>query len=457
MDKKKPNYFIYFAAIFLNLSCLSTGISYSWTSSLIPVFESNDTSINPLDKPLTPTESGLLVALLSLGSFAGPWIWGFLVHRLGKKKSLLISNLPILVGHVLCAAASKVEVLFVARFLMGLSISGAWAITPGYLSEIAEPSNRGILNSFSLGSSCLGILWGYLVGPFLSVTWFSVVNVIPCVVFCITVYLFVPESPFDLVLVHQNEAAKRSLMTLRRSSNVEKELLEIERVIEENSKDNGGFTDILKNKGSLNGFIICVILMIFNTMTGVIIVVGYAQSIFETAGSPIPPAYSAILVGTVAFVATVVNSQVIDRLGRRPIIIISSIIAALSHTALGVYFHLQSTGVNVQNIGWLPIASVIMFTFFHHFALGSVPFLILGELLASNIKAVATTVCTTINFGLAFALSLVYPYIVEYLGIANAYFIFAISMVVCAVFCILKVPETKGKSFKEIFALLDKK
>ncbi|XP_050296307.1 facilitated trehalose transporter Tret1-like [Anthonomus grandis grandis] len=456
MDRKKPNYFIYFAAICLNLSCFSTGICSSWTSPLIPIFESNDPTINPLDRPITPTESGLLVALVNLGAFAGPWIWGLLVHKLGKKKSLLYSGLPTLAAHILCTIATKVEILFVARFLMGLSVSGAWAVTPGYLSEIAEPSNRGLLNSFSLGSSCLGILWGYLIGPFLPVTWFSVVNVIPSVVFCVTVYVFVPESPFDLVLRHKSEAAKRSLMALRRDSNVGKELMEIERVIGDNSKENSGFADIFKNKGSLNGFIICVILMVFNTLTGIIIVLSYAQSIFETAGSPVSPEYSAIFIGAVAFVATVANSQVIDRFGRRPVIIISSLIVALSHTILGVYFYLQNTGTDVQNIGWVPITSVMTFTFFHHFALGSVPFLILGELLASNIKAVATTVCTTINFGLGFALSLVYPYIVQYLGIANAFFIFAVSMVCCAVFCIFKVPETKGKSFKEIFALLSR-
>ncbi|CAG9769153.1 unnamed protein product [Ceutorhynchus assimilis] len=455
--KARRNYFIYFAAISVNLICFSTGIAYAWTSPLLPKFESNDPSINPIGRPLSASESGLLVSVINFGLLFGPILSGGLAGRIGKKATLLISALPILVAQVICIFAKSLEVFLVARFLMGVTTGAAWSLMPGYISEICEPKIRGALNSLIAVFSAIGYQYTYIVGPFVSIMWFSILNTIPALLFFICVYFFVPDSPYDLVMKNDFQSAEESLIRLRRKSDVKKDLIEIQRVVVANAQSHAKIMDIFKNKGSVAALIICSALMAFNCFSGVLIVLGYTQPIFEQAGSSIPPTYSAMMVGTISLIATILTTQLIDRLGRRPILILSSLIASLAHVSLGIFFHLQSKNVNTESFGWVPICSVIAFMFFFNFGIAPLTWIILGELFASNIKAVAASLCSSVNYFSAFALTAAYTYVVASIGTANTFFFFGVMMAACSLFCTFKLPETNGKTFEEIYAILNKK
>lgn len=443
-----------FSFVSVNFICFSTGIAYSWTSPLIPKFQSSDPTINPIGRPLTTSEYGLLVSIINLGQLCGPIVPALLVAKLGKKTTLLISGLPLFISHIVCLVATSYEVFLVARFLMGLTTGAVWASIPGYLSEISEPTNRGVLNSLTLVVHCSGGLAAYLIGPFVSITWFSIINLIPAGLFLTLVYLFVPDSPYDLVLKNNLEAAEKSLIKLRQTSIVQKELLEIERIIESNTKNRTKISNIFKNKATSSALFICGMLMAFNASSGILVVLGYTQTIFEMSGSVIPAAYSAIMVGAVSVLATIGNAQFIDRLGRKPIGIFSCSLACLSHASLGIFFYFKNNGYNIEQVGWLPLCSVITFMFSYYFGLASLPWMIQGELFSTNIKDLASSFCSSINFILGFSITLAYPYILDILGISNTFLTFAFCLAMGAAFVFWKVPETKGKSFEEIYILL---
>lgn len=454
--KAGRNYSVYLAAISVNLICFSTGIAYAWTSPLLPKFDSSDPSINPIGRPLSASESGLLVSVINFGLLFGPILSGCLAGRIGKKSTLFISALPILVAQIICIFASSLEVFLVARFLMGLTTGAAWSVLPGYISEICEPEIRGALNSLIAVFSAIGYQYTFIVGPFVSIMWFSILNTIPALIFFICIYFFVPDSPYDLVMRNDLQAAEESLIRLKQKSNVEKDLLEIQRVIEGNAQSHAKIMDIFKNRGSVNALIICSALMAFNSFSGVLIVLGYTQTIFEQAGSSIPPTYAAMMVGAISLLATILTTQLIDRLGRRPILILSSLIASLAHASLGIFFYLKSKNVNTESFGWIPICSIVTFMFFFNFGIAPLPWAILGELFSSNIKAVASSLCSSVNYISAFALTAAYTYVVASIGTANTFLFFGVMMAACSLFCALKLPETKGKTFEEIYDILNK-
>lgn len=427
---------------------------YSWTSPLIPKFESTDPKENPIGVPLTLAQSGLLVSLVNLGLLIGPFLSSLVVKRLGKKKTLLVSVTPILIAHIMCAFSTSLNVFLVARFLMGLTSGAVWTVIPGYLSEISEPQNRGFLNTLMLSASSCGSLFTYLVGPFVSITLFSCINLIPSILFLVLLWGFIPDSPYDLMIKNDIGEAKNSLVKLKQNQDVQKYLLEIEVILDESSKNYANWSDIFKNKGSSKALFICAVIMVFNAFAGTLIVLGYTQTIFDMAGKSMKSSYSAILVGTVAFLSTVLGSQLVDRLGRRPIIITSSIIGCFAHLSLGLFFHFQE---KLQAFKWLPICNIICFMFGFNLGLGSLPYVILGELFDPKTKNLASTICTTINYSLLFAITLAYPSLIESVGIANTFIFFSFMLMCCVLFCAVCLPETKGKSFQEIYALLNGK
>lgn len=427
---------------------------YSWTSPLIPKFESADPKKNPIGVPLTLSQSGLLVSLVNLGLLIGPFLSSLVVGPLGKKKTLLVSVTPMLIAHLMCAFATSLNVFLVARFLMGLTTGAVWTVIPGYLSEISEPCNRGFLNSLMLSASSCGGLFTYLVGPFVSIKWFSFINLIPSILFLVLLWGFIPDSPYDLVIKNDVGRAKDSLVKLKQNLDVQKYLLEIEVILDESSKNHANWRDIFRNKGSSKALFICGVIMVFNAFAGTLIVLGYTQTIFDMAGNSMESSYSAILVGTVAFLGTIIGSQLVDRLGRRPIIITSSFIGCFAHLSLGLFFHFQQ---NLQAFRWLPICSIICFMFGFNLGLGSLPYVVLGELFDPKTKNLASTICTTINYFLSFVITLAYPSLIESVGIANTFILFAFMLMGCVLFCAFCLPETKGKSFQEIYALLNGK
>lgn len=165
--------------------------------------------------------------------------------------------------------------------------------------------------------------------------------------------------------------------------------------------------------------------------------------------------YASIIIGVTQVVSTLVAVVIIDKAGRRILLIISGLLMAITTALLGLYFFLseQSPG-SMDNFGWLPIASICIFIVFFSIGFGPVPWLVMAELFSEDVKSVAGSISGTSNWLSAFIVTLLFPILKESIGPGPTFWIFTGVAVVSFFYSIFCVPETKGKTILEIQHIL---
>ncbi|KAL1506414.1 hypothetical protein ABEB36_005783 [Hypothenemus hampei] len=454
--KANCNCFIFFATISVSLSAFTTGGAFGWTSPYLSRFNSTDSTINPIGRPITIDESAWLVSAMSLGLNFGPFLSILSQKVFTKKQAILISMLPMVLAHSICIFTNKALLFILARLFMGIATGWLWAIFSIYIAEIAEDKNRGLLGCFPGITSNIGTLMVYLVGPYLSMSMFSVFNLIPMVIFYICFGIFVPDSPYDLVIKNRSDDALNSLKKLRRRENVKSELETIETYIKSVNKEKASYKDLFQKRVCRRGLTICISLMIFQQFSGNNAISSYAEAIFQSAGDFISSSLSPVLLGIVGTLSISLSSFLVDKMGRKPLLIVSFVVIGFSLFSLGIYFHLLNNGFNVSYIAWLPIVSLMFFVAAFNFSLGMVPWIITGEYFHSSLKAQASSLVSWGNFVTSFFVTLVFPYMIVFFGMSWTFYFFGIFMVLATIFCCIMLLESKEKSFQEIQDLLNK-
>ncbi|XP_013108729.1 facilitated trehalose transporter Tret1-2 homolog isoform X2 [Stomoxys calcitrans] len=436
----------YVAALAAAGGAFAAGSLLGWTS--------------PAQTPLTNGEYGFPVSkaafswigsAMTLGAACVCIPIGFLINFIGRKLTMLLLVLPFTVGWAMLIWAQNVEMMYAARFILGIS-GGAFCVTaPMYTGEIAQKEIRGTLGSFFQLMITAGILFVYAIGAGLDVFWMSVVCGILPLVFG-AIFVFMPESPTYLVSKDKNEGAIKSIQWLRGEEYDYKmeieELKETERKIKENPVSVG---TALMRPVTLKALSISLGLMFFQQLCGINAVIFYSTDIFVDANTGINANLSTIVVGIMQVIATFVSVMVVDKLGRRLLLLASACVMALSTIAMGIYFYMQEKDASsVDNLGWLPVSSLCVFIIMFSIGFGPVPWLMMGELFSSDIKGVAGSIAGTSNWVLAFIVTKTFEDLKGALGAGPTFWLFAGITIVGAIFVFFFVPETKGKSLNEI-------
>lgn len=171
----------------------------------------------------------------------------------------------------------------------------------------------------------------------------------------------------------------------------------------------------------------------------------------QDANTDIDPGLSTIIIGVMQVIATVVATMVVDRLGRRILLLSSALMMSLCTIALGVYFYLKDQDeAKVANLGWLPILALCVFIIMFSFGFGPVPWLMMGELFAHDIKGFAAALAGTTNWLLAFLITKTFNSLRLSLGSGGTFWLFSGLTLVGALFVFFFLPETKGRSLQEI-------
>lgn len=378
-----------------------------------------------------------------------------MADKLGRKLTLLILAAPFVVSFFMLAFAETIELFYASRFIAGAALGGVFTVIPMFIGEISEVSNRGMfLTSFTLFITA-GILISYVIGPYMSITYFNIVCAVFPVVFIILFLLFVPESPFYLVAADKHEAAEQSLQKLRNKpkKSLQDELEVIKDEITNSAK--GSFTDLFRSRGLIKALVISLALVSFQQFSGINIVLFYAQSIFEATGSDIPAAVCSIIVGAVQFLASFVTPMVVESLGRKILLFASAVGMLISEVPLGVYFYLKDNDNDVSAISWLPILSLIVYIITYSFGFGPLPWTVMGELFPSNVKSTASSLTASICWLLGFILTKFFTAVSEDITMAGSFWLFAGFCLLAGIFVFTFVPETKGKTFQEIQTILN--
>ncbi|XP_017096834.2 facilitated trehalose transporter Tret1-2 homolog [Drosophila bipectinata] len=442
----------YIAGLSASFGALCMGASIGWSSPVEDKLYSGE----EYGFKVTSGEFGWVSSLLTLGATVICIPIGFCIDWIGRRPTMLVLFPPYMVGWLLMIFAQNVIMLYFGRFILGMC-GGAFCVTaPMYCTEISTTALRGTIGSFFQLLIVSGVLFGYLVGAFLDLTPINIVCAILPIIF-VTVHFFMPESPVYLALKGRNDDAAKSLQWLRgKGANIDDELKEIiEESKRQNDQEKVNILAALRRPIVLKGLGISVLLQVFQQCTGINAILFYSASIFEDVGASLPGKYASIIIGVTQVVSTFVAVVIIDKAGRRILLIISGLLMAVTTALLGVYFYMSghSPG-SMDNFGWLPIASICIFIVFFSIGFGPVPWLVMAELFSEDVKSVAGSISGTSNWLSAFIVTLLFPILKESIGPGPTFWIFTAVAVIAFFYSIFCVPETKGKTILEIQHIL---
>lgn len=353
--------------------------------------------------------------------------------------------------------ADNVIYFIIARILLGLGSGGVFGVIAIYVGELAEDNNRGALGCFLPGICAAGILFAYAIGAFLNIKWFSLVTIVPSIIYFPLMILFVPESPHYLLMRNHENLAFKSLKRIRTGNNesISEELKGIKNFVHESFLNKLKLRDVFKSKGLRKAFIINMSLMIAQQGSGCTAIITYLRTIFETSGTTIPSDISTIVIGVVQLLANILTPLIIERLGRRIMFIVSSIFCTLSLFAFSLFLFLHSYGYDTSDFSWIPIATLIVYIFTFCLGFGPLPWVILGEIFPPNARALASMIVTMTSSFLAFLTAFAYPYFAIYVGISQSFCVFTFFALFGGIFVYFFLPETKGKSLHDIQIMLN--
>lgn len=379
---------------------------------------------------------------------------GFICDIIGRKSTLLSLVIPFTAGWALIYFANNIIMLYFGRLLTGMAVGACCVAAPLYTSEIAHKSIRGVLGSYFQLMVTVGIFLAYLFGKYLNPYWFTILCAsIPVIFFC--VFSFQPESPVYLLKKGFYEEAKHSLLLLRGNLyDVDEELREIESILKDRSQTMVSLSETFRRSYVVKALIISFALMFFQQFSGINIIILYCTDIFKMSSISLDANTATILVGGFQMISTFLASLMIDRLGRRCLLIISTTIITLSNILLAIYFTLKYrsdiTSDTLNDISFLPVGVLCVFVIVFSLGLGPIPWLISSEIFAPEIRSVCGSVAGTINWFLAFIITKFYKEIAEFIGEDSVFYICGILSLIGALFVFYFVPETKGKSINEI-------
>lgn len=443
-SKAKPAVrpFVYVAAVISAIGGMLFGYDIGVISGAI-LFIKNDFHLSAMMEEI-------VVSSVLLGSLAGAAAGGMLADRLGRRRLSIATAIIFGLGAIGAALAPGTAWLIVARVIAGAAIGVASFVSPLYISEIAPVDIRGKLVSINQVALTSGIVISYLIDYAFAGSqdwrWMFALAVIPAAGFGIGL-MFIPDSPRWLAARGQVDRARGVLKKIRSPDEVESEVNQIQSSV---SQQKPNWSELLSPLLRI-AMIVGIGMAIAQQITGINTVIYYAPTIFKFAG--LSSSSSAILasvgVGIVNVLLTVVAMQLIDKVGRRPLLLISLAGMAVSLFVLGGAFLLpQFKSV----LGWIAVGSLMSYVGFFAVGLGPVFWLILSEIYPLRIRGRAMSVGTAANWSANLIVALSFLTLTEVLGKSATFWLYAAVTVGAWFFAYFLVPETKGKTLEQIEA-----
>jgi sugar porter (SP) family MFS transporter len=395
-------------------------------------------------------ESGMVVGAVPIGAVVGAALSGRLSDGWGRREAILFASVVFAIGALGSAAAPDTAVLIGARVIVGVAIGVASAAAPVYISEVAPPEKRGQLVSFFQLAVTIGIVIAYLVGLAFNASegwrWMLGLGAIPALALGIGM-MEMPQSPRWLVMAGKDYIARATLARIRTGGEeaITEELEEIKQSLE---VEPGGWRDLLHPVVRAALFV-GVGLAILQQVTGINTVIYYAPTIVQFTGvnSSSSSILAAVGVGVVNVGMTVVALRLLDRTGRRTLLMIGVSGMVVSLVALGAAF-IGGGGSTAASL--VAIASLMAYVAAFAISLGPIFWLMNAEIYPLNVRSKAAGVGTMANWTFNFIVSLTFLVLIDALGRSGAFWLYAGIGVLTLWFCWKYVPETKGKRLEDI-------
>ncbi|XP_034095481.1 solute carrier family 2, facilitated glucose transporter member 9 isoform X1 [Gymnodraco acuticeps] len=430
----------------------------------------NRTWMERYGEPLGAETATLLwsvtVSIFSIGGLLGAVSVTMILKILGRKGTLLLNNIFALIAVLLLSlgeSAKSFEMLIIGRFIIGVDSGIALCALPMYLGEITPRHIRGSIGQFNAILICFGVFTGQVLGlPELlgqETRWSYLFTFLALpAVLQLCVMPFLPESPRYLLIERRDAAgAERAFQRLLGKKDVSQELEEVH--AESRAQDNmhtASVLQLLRSQAVRWQLITIIVSMACYQLCGLNAIWYYTNGILRDAGfadNIIP--YITLTTGAIETLAAIISGLVIERIGRKPLLIFGFVSMAVFFSLLTVFLHFQ------DSMSWMPYLSyVCILAVIASFCSGpgGIPFVLTGELFEQSYRPAAFMIAGIVNWLCNFAVGLLFPFIQEALQ-AFAFLVFVVVCVLGSIYLYFVLPETKNKTFMDIsqsFAKINK-
>ncbi|XP_063825376.1 facilitated trehalose transporter Tret1-like [Ostrinia nubilalis] len=445
----------YLVAASVSLASLTLGVSSAWPTPVLPKFHANETGVE-----ITDQGASWMLAMNSPGFIAGSFATRFISDKFGRKATILVSAYPMALGTIVLLFAKTAWLLYITRFLWGASTGMIGTVVSMYLAEIADKDLRGTLSVGTRFMFNLGTLLAISVGPFLSYQALNSSLIVLPVCYFVACW-WIPESPYYYLKEGRVHDAGKTLTKLRSykdKKEMEDELSALQSSVANEMRRDSSVKELFTGKQYRRAIIISTGLKLAQIMVGVVTVQHYLGRIMQDTKSDINLATIFIIFGAVRFVIGIMSSILADRVGRRPLLIYSFLGTAICHIIAGAYFFcqevLQIDQASLTPYVIIPLIGIFGSSIVSTIGFGSIIFVIPAEIFPINIKAVALSALSIYGGVLGFIVAKFFQDLKDWTGLCGVFWIYSGVAIAGAVFSLLCVPETKGKSLEEIQILL---
>jgi sugar porter (SP) family MFS transporter len=408
---------------------------------------------------LNEFELGWAVTSMAVASTISIFVSGPLADRFGRRTVLRLATVVFAVSALLAALSGNFAMLIVARLLSGFGVGAVLVTAPMYIAEISPTAWRGRMVSFNQLFIVLGALAAF-VSNYLIVRiggvadwnwrWMLGIGIVPAIPYFFAL-LVVPESPRWLAMHGRLPAARRVIARLSGSERADSELESVIVSLEHDAqREKPALAEILSP--ALRGVLIIGLLVgILQQITGINSVLSYAVVIFERAGAGANASFmQTVFVGLVNVVFTVLALLLIDRVGRRPLLMFGC-------AGIGVFMVLASYGFSIEgepHSSTLVLIGLLGFVASFAFSLGPGMWVLFSEIFPNRIRGLAISCVGFVNSTVCVIVQFLFPWEMENLGGARTFLIYGVFAIAGIAFIWRLVPETRGRSLEELEAVL---
>ena len=417
----------------------------------------------------SPVMQGIAMSTALVGCLVGAMVAGALADRYGRKPLLITAAVLFTVSALATGAFSDFTLFNIARFIGGVGIGVASALSPMYIAEISPSEVRGRLVSLNQMTIVLGILaaqivnWqlaepipaGYTDGDILASwngqmgwRWMFWAETLPAACFLVLAF-FIPESPRwqgSLPQPLREEGSRKAFATLFKiggEAYAERELAAIEASVSSEQQNQGGLRELFTHRYAAV-LVLGIVVAVFQQWCGTNVIFNYAQEIFQSAGYSVGDVlFNIVITGIANVVFTIVALYTVDRLGRRSLMLFGAAGLGLIYLTLGSCYYLHVTGFFMVV---LVVAAIAVYAM----TLGPVTWVLLSEIFPNRVRGVAMATCTFALWTGCCTLTFSFPSLNASLGSSGTFWIYSAICICGFLFFLRRCPETKGKSLEQL-------